>query len=134
MTKTSSGRTCQKWTATKPHEVGIEPSTSNGLGNHNYCRNPDKSEDKPWCYTMDPSVEKETCEVPICKGMGRDFHDEAKTLATKMAPTMECECLAVLHALQAGASSFLEKTNATVGKTNSTATTVMKLKGTVVNG
>merc|ERR1719335_950588 len=128
MTTTNSGRTCQKWTVKKPHSGTPEPNNENGLGNHNYCRNPDQSEDKPWCFTMDPSVEKETCEVPICPGMKRNFKDEAKDIATKMAPTMECECLAVLHALQAG-GSLLQKTNAT--KTN--ATTVVK-KGTVVHG
>merc|ERR550514_2001955 len=55
LTSTSSGRTCQNWSKQKPHEIGIEPSNENGLGNHNYCRNPDSSEDKPWCYTMDPN-------------------------------------------------------------------------------
>merc|ERR1719207_512539 len=68
MTTTASGRTCQNWLKDKPHENPIGANTNNGLGNHNYCRNPDGSESKPWCYTMDPSPdhEKETCDVPIC--------------------------------------------------------------------
>merc|ERR1719321_422381 len=96
VTSTSSGRTCQVWTKDKPHSISIDPSTSNGVGNHNYCRNPDGSEEKPWCYTADPSPEhkKETCEVPVCEGMKRDFKDEAATLSTKMAPSFDCACLA----------------------------------------
>merc|ERR1719313_3073206 len=95
LTSTSSGRSCQNWSKQKPHEIGIEPSNENGLGNHNYCRNPDSSEDKPWCYTMDSSADhkKETCDVPECPGMARDFVDEADGLATKMAPSFDCACL-----------------------------------------
>merc|ERR1719217_1951685 len=127
LTSTESGRTCQVWVKSKPHEVGIEPSPTNGLGNHNYCRNPDGSEDKPWCFTMDPSPDhkKETCTVPICKGMDRDFKDEAKTIATKVAPSFDCDCLAVLHALSAG-GALLQKTNITQAQAVS--------KGNVVNG
>merc|ERR550514_2338090 len=63
LTSTSSGRKCQVWSKQKPHKIGIEASNENGLGNHNYCRNPDGSFDKPWCFTMDPSPdhEKEVC-------------------------------------------------------------------------
>ena len=37
----------------------------------NYCRNPDAnsmSEDKPWCYTMDPNTRWELCPIPMCTG------------------------------------------------------------------
>merc|ERR1719230_1983667 len=85
MTKTTSGRECQNWLKDKPHFISIGASASKGIGNHNYCRNPDGSEEKPWCYTMDPSPDhkKETCAIPVCT-TGRDFVDEAKTLATKV--------------------------------------------------
>merc|ERR1719345_544181 len=81
LTSTASGRTCQKWLDDKPHKTGQEP-TAPGLGNHNFCRNPDGSEEKPWCFTMDPSPdhEKETCDVPVCPAAARDFVDEAATL------------------------------------------------------
>merc|ERR1719359_1933965 len=117
MTSTNSGHTCQKWTVKKPHSGTPEPNPENGLGNHNYCRNPDSSEDKPWCFTMDPSPDhkKETCAAPACPGMARDFKDEAKTLSTKMMPSFDCECLATLHAL-GGASLLAKKTNATTVK------------------
>lgn len=31
----------------------------------NYCRNPDASP-VPWCYTTDPEVERENCEIRKC--------------------------------------------------------------------
>ena len=31
----------------------------------NYCRNPDGSE-RPWCYTTDPQMEREFCDLPRC--------------------------------------------------------------------
>ncbi|RXN00731.1 Urokinase-type plasminogen activator [Acipenser ruthenus] len=37
-----------------------------GLGDHNYCRNPDSSK-KPWCYVKKGHrFEKEFCSVPAC--------------------------------------------------------------------
>jgi hypothetical protein len=32
----------------------------------NYCRNPNGSEDGPWCFTTDPDVRTERCPVPKC--------------------------------------------------------------------
>jgi len=35
-----------------------------GLGDHNFCRNPSADEeDTPWCYTMDPEFPRETCNI-----------------------------------------------------------------------
>lgn len=31
----------------------------------NYCRNPDGSE-RPWCYTTDPQLKREFCNLPSC--------------------------------------------------------------------
>merc|ERR1719316_2253136 len=95
LSNTVSGRTCQKWTAEKPHIIGIEPTEENGLGNHNFCRNPDESEEKPWCYTMDPNKEhaKEVCEVPKCKGLEREFDVEADELGVYVANDLKCHCV-----------------------------------------
>ena len=75
--QTKSGTPCQKWTTQSPHEhEGIVPCTypEKGLGDHNYCRNPNKRPDGPWCYTTDPDKEWEYCDVgkpkKSCKSKG----------------------------------------------------------------
>ncbi|XP_061252875.1 hepatocyte growth factor-like protein isoform X3 [Bos javanicus] len=44
----------------------------------NYCRNPDGSE-RPWCYTTDPQMEREFCDLPRC-GSEAQPSQEATTL------------------------------------------------------
>lgn len=97
VTSTVSGRTCMKWLDDKPHNPGMKPTSSNGLGNHNFCRNPDGSEEKPWCFTQDPTVEKEVCDVPVCPGLDRDYQEEADTLSKLVADGLECDCMAQLY-------------------------------------
>ena len=58
---TVSGRVCQKWTVNSPH-----PSYHQTVGEHNYCRNPDDDDFGPWCYTLDPQIGWEHCEIPEC--------------------------------------------------------------------
>lgn len=40
-----------------------------GVGDHNYCRNPDSSE-KPWCYIAGPdgAVQRQICSIDTCRG------------------------------------------------------------------
>merc|ERR1719231_1542798 len=116
MTSTTvSGRTCQKWTDVKPHSgtenFKSEPDTveveddmefkvwGNGVGNHNYCRNPDQSMDEPWCYTSDPNpeFEKEPCNIPKCPTDPRDYLSEADELGTKVALGLYCDCADQLY-------------------------------------
>jgi len=61
---TKGGRSCQKWLDTEPHNTG-KTAGDKGMGNHNYCRNPDGKE-QPYCYTMDTDMEWEYCTVPKC--------------------------------------------------------------------
>ena len=66
--RTRSGKTCQKWTSQHPHKHSQTPlkKPDKGLGDHNYCRNPD-NELGPWCYTTDPDVRWEYC---YCESTG----------------------------------------------------------------
>merc|ERR1719424_2235350 len=57
-----SGRNCMNWI-----DQGEYKSTTKGIGGHNYCRNPEGSKEKPWCFTIDPQKEWEYCVVPECK-------------------------------------------------------------------
>jgi len=60
---TNSGRGCRNWL-----DQGKYKSTVKGIGNHQYCRNPKGSKDKPWCFVQDPEKDWEYCVVPECKG------------------------------------------------------------------
>ena len=57
----------------QPHKHECSPFEKD---QSNYCRNPDKNNDpsigsfcgssSPWCYTTDPEVRWEACEIPMC--------------------------------------------------------------------
>lgn len=65
VSRTNSGRRCQNWLSNYPHKITYTPENTPGagLGDHNYCRNPDNTPNKTWCYTEDPTVQKEYCDV-----------------------------------------------------------------------
>ncbi|XP_014737319.1 PREDICTED: prothrombin isoform X1 [Sturnus vulgaris] len=85
---TKSGIECQVWTSKYPH---IPKFNANIYPNliENYCRNPDNNSEGPWCYTRDPTVEREACPIPVC--------GEARTTvpftppAVEPAPVEPCE-------------------------------------------
>jgi hypothetical protein len=87
--KSISGKTCQKWTNQTPHKHGNTPEKKKnlGLGDHNYCRNPD-GEKTIWCYTTDKSKRWEFC-TPKQGGVARDvvqsvFVKKGKTVTESM--------------------------------------------------
>ncbi|XP_042726189.1 prothrombin [Lagopus leucura] len=62
---TKSGIECQVWTSKYPHIPKFNASNYPDL-TENYCRNPDNNSKGPWCYTRDPTVEREECPIPVC--------------------------------------------------------------------
>ncbi|XP_047549814.1 hepatocyte growth factor-like protein isoform X1 [Lutra lutra] len=77
--RTESGRECQRWDLQRPHAHPFEPGKFLDKDlDDNYCRNPDGSE-RPWCYTTDPQVEREFCDLPRC-GSEAQPRQEATTL------------------------------------------------------
>ena len=75
---TLSGKLCQHWNSTKPPEHSYSDATfpdatiEDAL---NYCRNPVYNQiggfDSPWCYTTDPTVLYERCNIPACEEPGQ---------------------------------------------------------------
>lgn len=65
---TRSGRDCQEWTSDSPHphDYLVSYPGTGIVGGHNYCRNPGSDSGGAWCYTTDPNVQWEYCNVPMC--------------------------------------------------------------------
>ena len=66
--QTWSGITCQKWTSHRPHNHDYDPTEwpEAGIGFHNNCRNPSGLGRRAWCYTTDPDLRWDYCDVPRC--------------------------------------------------------------------
>ncbi|TWW63879.1 Prothrombin [Takifugu flavidus] len=73
-----SGIQCQHWKHSFPHPIMREYNASepNSILQENFCRNPNNSPDGPWCFTTDPTVQKETCRVPICGNQNKGFNPD----------------------------------------------------------
>ncbi|XP_051950947.1 tissue-type plasminogen activator-like isoform X2 [Xyrauchen texanus] len=66
----ASGLECVNWNSSslrgKKFTARRSESSSLGLGNHNYCRNPD-GDTKPWCYVYKSAqMTWEFCSLPTC--------------------------------------------------------------------
>ena len=81
--QTSSGKTCQHWTETSPHNPNAASKNPANFPDDsiadasNYCRNPDSTSAGPWCYTTDPGTRWQYCDVPLC-ARGRINQTKAK--------------------------------------------------------
>ena len=62
-----SGYTCQSWSS---YRLRYELNDETGLGDHNYCRNPD-GETRPWCFVNESPAGWEYCVIPVCAGWTR---------------------------------------------------------------
>ncbi|KAA8583854.1 plasminogen activator, urokinase a isoform X1 [Etheostoma spectabile] len=61
VSKSTLGNTCLNWNKFK-----IPSGASKGLGNHNYCRNPDQSV-MPWCRVRKgKKIVRQLCNIPSC--------------------------------------------------------------------
>lgn len=87
-----TGAECINWNSTslwgKKYTARRPEANSLGLGNHNYCRNPD-GDSKPWCYVYKGTqIAWEFCTLPACAtdpnlecvlGTGRSYRGTAAT-------------------------------------------------------
>lgn len=85
MSVTRSNRTCSLWVkplSLRPSKIKpihpIDPKYQNDTlyaeqsarAANNYCRDPSRSIGGPWCYTTDPMVPQDLCEVRDCDKPG----------------------------------------------------------------
>ena len=60
---------CQRWDSQSPHShprFGNDRFPDGSVAQAaNHCRNPDRRS-RPWCYTSDPNIEWEYCDIPAC--------------------------------------------------------------------
>uniref|UniRef100_A0A8C4RUK6 Prothrombin n=1 Tax=Erpetoichthys calabaricus TaxID=27687 RepID=A0A8C4RUK6_ERPCA len=86
---TKSGRDCQYWSSNFPHRhrENNRSDLNPGYLLENQCRNPDNSADGPWCFTRDPLVRRETCNVPVC---GKVYNPTIPVLHNSTYNTKDC--------------------------------------------
>ncbi|XP_018419979.1 PREDICTED: hyaluronan-binding protein 2 [Nanorana parkeri] len=76
VSRTESGYNCLPWDSyhlSTEHVNAFTPDIwQDGIGEHNFCRNPDGAE-KPWCYYLGEKkkLRWEVCEVAACPGVLR---------------------------------------------------------------
>lgn len=64
---TKNGLECQRWDSKEPHSYDRPPNVFPEVQNaENYCRNAGGEEPMPWCYTMNPQVRWQHCDIPLC--------------------------------------------------------------------
>jgi len=71
---TENGYTCQNWNSNTPHIHYYEQDYQQGIGEHNYCRNPTEDQAaRPWCYTTNLFKTWDYCSIPTCDNPAARF-------------------------------------------------------------
>nr|XP_039251939.1 plasminogen-like isoform X1 [Styela clava] len=84
LVETASGKTCQRWDSSTPHQHNNHPSQKPDRNLvDNFCRNPD-GDTKPWCYTTDQNIRWENCAVERCTNA------DGSVLIPPLRVTSEC--------------------------------------------
>lgn len=83
VSKTETGLNCQEWSSQLPHAHTrtSDKYPHSGLSS-NYCRNPDGAE-KPWCFTTDPKIRWQYCNVERCEESKEPMSPPAPRKASK---------------------------------------------------
>lgn len=73
MNVTKTGLPCQRWDSAVPHSHDRPPLVFPEVQSaENYCRNAGGEEPVPWCYTTDPTVRWQHCDIPQCEVVKED--------------------------------------------------------------
>ncbi|XP_053321821.1 muscle, skeletal receptor tyrosine-protein kinase [Spea bombifrons] len=98
--KTVSGIPCQKWSQQLPHLHRSLPEVFPELANsENYCRNPGGESERPWCYTTDPNVRWEYCNIPQCGTNSANFPTTIKTVFESPAIPSSSSSFSTKHSM-----------------------------------
>uniref|UniRef100_T1J9X7 receptor protein-tyrosine kinase n=1 Tax=Strigamia maritima TaxID=126957 RepID=T1J9X7_STRMM len=64
---TKSGIPCQRWDVQEPHKHNRPPDVFPEIqDSENFCRNAGGEEPMPWCYTIDPRIRWQHCDIKQC--------------------------------------------------------------------
>uniref|UniRef100_A0A671V2D1 Plasminogen n=1 Tax=Sparus aurata TaxID=8175 RepID=A0A671V2D1_SPAAU len=95
--ETISGKRCQAWSSMTPHSHQKTPRNfPNADLRRNLCRNPD-GDRAPWCYTTDPRVRWEYCNLEKCPtnpsgpSPTRPTKPQLPSPATETPPAKDCK-------------------------------------------
>jgi hypothetical protein len=86
---TRNGLMCQKWNPQIMRSNYMNMASEeilNELSGHNYCRNIDNDIDGPWCYTTNPRMPKDYCNIPSCDSINNNNNELIKTASQ---PTLD---------------------------------------------
>ncbi|XP_037100641.1 plasminogen isoform X2 [Syngnathus acus] len=87
--ETISGKKCQSWSSMSPHRHTKTPQQYPTADlRRNLCRNPD-GDQAPWCYTTDPSVRWEYCNLQKCSSSPVEESTPAIEPSTPEKPSTE---------------------------------------------